>query len=266
MDAEELAQAVRQQLGLGRLLPLGDADDGAWLAERAAVDALRAAVTRALPQVRPEKLRLAADTSPDAEPAQAPAVPPPPSALPPGPLRIEAQLAAPPHTPLPTLAERLREALLVAADRELGLRVTAVDLRFTDLLDGTDGGGSRTDGHAEALPAPADEPRGTATAQAVIAVPGVARLAPVLGSPLGGRSAEAVSVTDRAGPDGRTRRHVSVQLATAEGARALDVARAARRAAAKAAAWDAEEPDTPVTVAVLVTAVDAANGAAEQGG
>lgn len=265
MDAEELAQAVRQQLGLGRLLPLGDAEDGAWLAERAAVDALRAAVTRALPQVRPKKLRLTPDTGPDAEPAQEPAVPPPPSALPPGPLRIEVQLAAPPHTPLPTLAERLREALLVAADRELGLRVSAVDLRFTDLLDGTDGG-ARTDAHAEAMPAPADEPRGTATAQAVIAVPGVARLAPVLGSPLGGRSAEAVSVTDRAGPDGRTRRHVCVQLATVEGARALDVARAARRAAAKAAAWDAEEPDTPVTVAVLVTAVDAANGAAGQDG
>jgi hypothetical protein len=35
------------------------------------------------------------------------------------------------------------------------------------------------------------------------------------------------------------------------------VARAVRHAAEKAAAWDAKEPDAPVTVAVLVTAIDA---------
>lgn len=277
MDAEELARAVRQHLGLGRLLPLGDADDGAWLAERAAAAALRAAVARDVPEVRLERLRLAPDTGPDAEPARDPAVPPPPSALPPGPLRAGADVAAPPHTPLPALAERLREALLAAADRELGLRVTAVDLRLTDLLDGTDDSGAPAGRPtARTPPAPADEPRGTVVGQAVISVPGVTRLAPVPGSPLGGRLAEAVSVTDTAAPDGRTTgRHLCVQIATAEGARALDVARAARRAAAKAAAWDAEEPGTPVTVAVLVTAVgtaksatsaDTANRAAQPGG
>ncbi|MBP0458829.1 hypothetical protein JFN87_15175, partial [Streptomyces bomunensis] len=35
---------VRRRLGLGRLLPLGAAEDGAWLAESAAVGALRSAV------------------------------------------------------------------------------------------------------------------------------------------------------------------------------------------------------------------------------
>jgi hypothetical protein len=106
-------------------------------------------------------------------------------------------------------------------------------------------------------PAPADDPRGTATAQAVISVPGVTRLAPVLGSALGGLPADAVTVSDSPGPDGRTaHRHVRIQLAVAEGSRALDVARNVRHAAERASAWDADEPAVPVTVAVLVSAVE----------
>ncbi|MCH6159577.1 hypothetical protein [Streptomyces marispadix] len=292
MDAEGLSRAVRQQLGLGRLLPLGDAADGAWLVESAAVTALRSAVSQELPDVHMGGLRLSLA---DPELAEPPAVPPPPSALWPGRLYIDAEFASPPHAPLTTMAELLRATLLRSADRELGLRVDAVDLRITDLLEG--GNGHRHDGHGAARhrqgpsataagksegghrpygqgtprpgdrpgssaathpPAPADDPRGAATAQAVISVPGVTRLAPVLGSTHGGLPADAVSVTAAAARDGHEAgRHLRIQLAVAEGTRVLDVARAVRHAAEKAAAWDAEEPDAPVTVAVLVTAIDA---------
>lgn len=282
MDAEGLSRAVRQQLGLGRLLPLGDAADGAWLVESAAAAALRSAACRDLPDVRIGRLRLALA---DPGTAGAPAVPPPPSALPPGPLRVEAEFEATPHAPLTTTAELLRATLFRAADRELGLRVATVDLRITDLVaspgghnghgrrDASGTGPGRTEDEGEARPerqdarrsaedgahppAPADDPSGTAAAQAVISVPGVTRLAPVLGSALGGLPADAVSVTDARDQDGRTaRRHLRIQLAVAEGARALDVARSVRHAAEKAAAWDADEPAVPVTVAVLVSAVD----------
>jgi hypothetical protein len=88
-------------------------------------------------------------------------------------------------------------------------------------------------------------------------VPGVTRLAPVLGPALGGLFTDAVSVTDTTDRDGRAvRRHLRIQVAVAEDSRALDVARAVRHAAEKAAAWDAEQPDVPVTVAVLVSAID----------
>ncbi|OEU88475.1 hypothetical protein DB35_19525 [Streptomyces abyssalis] len=290
MDAEGLSRAVRQQVGMGRLLPLGDAADGAWLAETAAVTTLRTAGSRDLPDVRLGALRLSAA---DPGRAVAPVVTPPPSALPPGPLRVGAEFESTPHAPLTTMAELLRATLLTAADRELGLRVTTVDLRITDLLESGDGHnghgspgtsgarnpagngggagagtGRRQEGRKRhppgggehPPPAPADDPRGTATAQAVIAVPGVARLAPVLG-PLGRLPTEAVDVTDTVDRDGCTAaRHLLIQLAVAEGARALDVVRAVRRAAEKAAAWDAEEEALPVTVAVLVSAIDPAAG------
>lgn len=294
MVADRLAQAVRHQLGLGRLLPLGDTPDGAWLVERAAVGALRAAASRAVPNVRLGGLRLAL-----AAPGEAgtPVVPAPVSALPPGPLRIEADFAATADAPLTSAGELLRTALLRAAVQELGLRVTEVDLRVTDLLDGADDGeapsgagsgfparprpaahGPDGNGHAprpgetseavgaaaspgaeEHPPAPADRPHATATAEAVIAVPGVTRLAPVLGSTFGGVPGDGVSVMDHDVP--RPGRHLQIQIAVAEGVRALDVARAVRQAAARAAAWDAPESFTaPVTVAVLVSAIDPAPG------
>lgn len=285
MDAEGLSHAVRLQLGLGRLLPLGDAADGAWLAESAAEAALRRGAGEALPDARLGGLRIRLA---DPRNASEPAVPAPPSALPPGPLHIDAEFASSPHAPLTTMAELLRAALLTAADRELGLRVGTVDLRVTDLRasgnghdghgafgrsgdssggaggagaqrQGRDTGGRRSPGSRGHPPAPADDPRGAATAQAVISVPGVTRLAPVLGSAPGGQPADAVTVMDVTDRDGRAAgRHLRIQLAVAEGSRALDVARAVRDAAGKAAAWDAEEPDVPVTVAVLVSAIDPA--------
>ncbi|MFC4497249.1 nucleopolyhedrovirus P10 family protein [Streptomyces ovatisporus] len=284
MVADQLAQGVRHQLGLGNLLPLGDAGDGAWLAESAAVAALRAAASQAVPEVRLDGLRLT-QAAPDE--AVAPAVPAPPTALPPGALRLEADFAAPADAPLTTVADRLRAALLTAADRRLGLDVAWADLRVTDLLDGPAGAapgdsdrdaaphgtaaatGPQPHGAHEAReaheaeehpPAPADHPRATATAETVIAVPGVTRLAPVLGPLLGGRTADAVSVTDVEEESGVRSRHLRIQIGVDRNARALDVARAVRQAAAKAAAWDAPEPAPSVTVAVVVTAIDPAIG------
>ncbi|SCK30530.1 hypothetical protein H181DRAFT_02437 [Streptomyces sp. WMMB 714] len=280
MAADQLTQGVRHQLSLGNLLPLGGAGDGAWLTESAAVSVLRTAAARTVPEVRLEGVRLR-----PADPAEAaaPSVPAPPSALPPGTLRIEADFAATADAPLNTTADRLRTALLTAADERLGLDVAWADLRVTDLLDGpaapVDGGpdgvpdgsapGTRsapgtqehvTHGPDEHPPAPADHPRATATAETVIAVPGVTRLAPVLGPLLGGRRTDAVSVTDVEDGSGVRSRHLQIQIGVDEQARALDVALAVREAAAKAAAWDAPEPAPPVTVAVVVTAVDPAIG------
>jgi hypothetical protein len=226
---DRLAQAVRQQLRLGRLLPLGGPADGAWLTERAADAVLRRAAD-AVPGVRLGALRIAL-ADPDA--AARPAVPAPPSALPPGPLRVEAAFGATADQPLPVTADRLRGALLGAAADRLGLMVGAVDLRVTDVLDEAPERTPRPSG--EPTPgAEAEEPGdGAAVAAAVTAVPGVARLAPAL-------SRQAVRIE---GP------HIRIELAVAPGHRALDVAREVRKAVAATA-------PPPVTVAVLVTAVD----------
>ncbi|WMX47697.1 hypothetical protein RGF97_26815 [Streptomyces roseicoloratus] len=129
-----------------RLLPLGEAADGAWIAERAAGAALTAAA-RGVRGVVPERprFRLAehragdggggnSPDSPDA-PDAPDAHPVPPSGLPPAPLRITLDLAAVAGRPLPELADRVRAALLDTAEGALGLVVAEVDLRVTDLLD-----------------------------------------------------------------------------------------------------------------------------------
>ncbi|MFF0626221.1 hypothetical protein [Streptomyces sp. NPDC004296] len=234
MAANELARAVREQLGLGRVLPLGGPADGAWITERAARTALlRAPGTP--PGIRLGTLRLSL-AAPDDAPA--PTVPAPPSALPPGPLRITADFAAPPGRPLPALAEQLRTALLAAAEEGLGLRVSAVDLRVGALLDDAaepadtapdaTGDGPR----AGAGPGGAEEPEDLAAR--VLAVPGVAGLAPA------GRSRPVARSSDGD--------HVLIQVATAAGHRPLDVARAVRRTVTG-------RPPAPASAAVLVTAV-----------
>ncbi|GAA2647969.1 hypothetical protein [Streptomyces lunalinharesii] len=240
MAANALARAVREQLGIGRVLPLGDPADGAWITERAA----RAALLRAPgipPGVRLDALRLAL-AAPDEAPA--PTVPAPPGALPPGPLRLAVHLAAPPGLPLPPLAERLRTALLATAEDGLGLRVRAVDLHVDALLDEAAAPTAQPPGTPAAqedrgdAPEPAGAKAPDDLASRVRAVPGVAGLAPALA----GRSA-AVSRSD----DGH---HVLVQVATAAGHRALDVARAVRRTVTG-------PPPAPATAAVLVTEVAA---------
>ncbi|KOT87325.1 hypothetical protein ADK86_36350 [Streptomyces sp. NRRL F-5755] len=234
-----MVTAVRQQVGLGRLLPLGGPADGAWIAERPAAGVLREAGD-ALPGLRVGTVRLSL-AEPDAAPDSP--VPAPPSALPPGPLRIEADFAATAGRPVPASAGLLREALLTCCAERLGLEVSAVDLRATDLLDEDEGGDGAAGGGGGPESARTAPGQAGATAEsadpletAVLRVPGVVRLVPALG---------ALSRPVRH-EDG----HVLVQLAVAADRRALDVARAVRGAVGTAAGG--ERP----TVAVLVAALE----------
>ena len=244
MTGDGWTQEVRRQLGLGRVLPLGGAEDGTWVTEAAAGGALRRA-TREVTGVRLGTLRIA-----PADPgrARAAAVPPPPSALQPGPLRITADFAAVASEPLPVAADRLRAALLAAAHR-LGLVAPEVDLRVTALLDeahtaeqvtpkASDGGRQEPDVGAAAADGRSDATR---AGRAALAVPGVTRLSRALGP--------AVHIEERPAANALPRRHARVELATGGGHRPLDVALAVRAAVAKAL------PDHP-SVAVLITAVE----------
>ncbi|MEU0729343.1 nucleopolyhedrovirus P10 family protein [Streptomyces sp. NPDC006140] len=236
MTADRWTRAVRHQLGFGRLLPLGDARDGAWIAEQAAEAVLRRAAEDA-PGVRVDALRIVL-----ADPAdtQAPAVPAPPSGLPPGPLRVTAEFAATASEPLPTTASLLRATLATAATQRIGLAVREVDLRVTGLLDGEPEAGTAA-GFPEppgaAQPEAGDEARVAATA---LAVPGVLRLTGALGHP--------VHIEELPGDAALSHRHVRVELAVGADHRARDVARAVRTAVRTSL------PDHP-TVAVLVSAI-----------
>ncbi|MFE9727712.1 hypothetical protein ACFYQ5_30140 [Streptomyces sp. NPDC005794] len=218
--ADGWTTAVRQRLGLGRLLPLGDPADGSWIAERAAAAVLRDAATGSGAVLG--TLRIAPA---DEDHAPDPVVPGPPSALPPGPLRIEAGFSATARRPLTVTADALRDALLTAAAQRLGLVVDEVDLRVTELLE--EEPRPSTEPPADLRTVEPEGPAGTAAA----GVPGVVSLTRVLGS--------AVH---------RAEGHIRVELATAGDHRALDVARAVRVAVAGAV-------EGRPTVAVLIAAV-----------
>ncbi|MFF1375148.1 nucleopolyhedrovirus P10 family protein [Streptomyces sp. NPDC058308] len=276
MTGEGWTQAVRRQLGFGRVLPLGGAQDGAWVTE-SAVDAALRQMADGVFGVRLGIVRIAS-ARPDR--VYVAAVPAPPSALPPGPLRITAEFAAAATGPLPAAADRLRAALSGAAD-QLGLVTEAVDLKVTALLD--EGVGNRP-GEAPAPPKPpvgddmsdgtsdrldegpddgpdedlsegwgddTDDKDAARVGQSALSVPGVARLTGVLG--------RAVHLEERPATGALPRRHARVELATDPGHRALDVALAVR------AAVGAALPDHP-TVAVLVTEVGREPDRAEPGG
>ncbi|MGW6061046.1 nucleopolyhedrovirus P10 family protein [Streptomyces sp. NPDC055189] len=247
MTGDGWTHAVRRQLGLGRVLPLGGPGDGAWLTEACAGGVLRHAADQ-VSGVRLGDLRLALA---DPSKADVSAVPAPPSALPPGPLRITAEFAAVPAEPLPAAAARLRTALFAAADERLGLVVEEVDLSVTTLLDAgqapvrvpldTTDTETPPDG-AQPASKGGDEARAASTA---LAVPGVRRLTGALGGLGRAVHIDELPTTDTALP----RRHARVELATDRGHRALDVALAVRTAVGKAL------KDHP-SVAVLVTAVE----------
>ncbi|MCT9081898.1 nucleopolyhedrovirus P10 family protein [Streptomyces fulvoviolaceus] len=234
MTAERWTQAVRHQLGLGRLLPLGGPSDGAWISEDAAGAVLRRSVDE-LRDVRlgPVRIGLA-----DPEDADEPVVPPPPSALPPGPLRLTAEFEAAPTEPLPTTAARVRAVLSTAAAEHLGLALAEVDLRVTALLDE---GAEPSPVRQPEAPRPAEAGDGDEgrAAAAALEVAGVACLTGLLGRP--------VHIGERESDGALPRRHVRIELAVGAGLRALDVAREVRARVEQAL------PDHP-TVAVLVTA------------
>ncbi|MEU5667671.1 nucleopolyhedrovirus P10 family protein [Streptomyces longwoodensis] len=255
--ADDWTRAVRAQVGLGRLLPLGGPRDGAWITEDAVATVLRAA-GREVPGVRLGRLRVGpADEQGTTEAADAgqeahgPVVPIPPSGLPPGPLRVSAECAAGPAEPLPSAAARLRAVLSAAAAERLGLTVTEVDVRVTTLLD--------EDPAPEPAPEPGREPEaarldvpdgGDEARVALVAldVPGVAGLTGRLGGlsravhleyPRPGETREAAALP---------RRHARVELSLRPGHRAVDVARQVRTAVSDALT------DHP-TVAVVITAI-----------
>ncbi|MGX1565974.1 nucleopolyhedrovirus P10 family protein [Streptomyces sp. NPDC055506] len=236
MTADRWTRAVRHQLGLGRLLPLGDARDGAWIAEQAAEAVLRRAA-RGAPGVRLDALRVAlADPADTGEPA----VPAPPSAQPPGPLRVTADFAATASQPLPATASLLRATLATAATQGLGLAVSEVDLRVTGLLDE-----EPEPGPAVRLPEPprAARPEGGdegRVAAAALEVPGVLHLTAALGHP--------VHIEELPGEAALPHRHVRLELAVGADHQAREVARAVRTAVRRTL------PDHP-TVAVLVSGI-----------
>ncbi|MEU8566490.1 hypothetical protein AB0C45_33980 [Streptomyces cyaneofuscatus] len=258
--ADGWTAAVRQRLGLGRLLPLGGAVDGAWIAETAAASVLRGATVEGAvlgtlrigpareatgAEAQPEALRPAGTGGPAGAGVVAEAglaLPPaPPSGLPPGPLRIEAEFRAAGDRPLPDSAAALRAALVTAAAARLGLEIAEVDLRVTALLDDAapDQVTDPADAPSPSAPAPvakastkAEGPAGEAAA----AVPGVVSLTRVLGG--------AVHTAQD---------HIRVEVATAGDHRALDVARSVRTAVSAATA-------DRLPVSVLVTDVVEAPG------
>ncbi|MGW0907629.1 nucleopolyhedrovirus P10 family protein [Streptomyces sp. NPDC002853] len=247
MTGDGWTEAVRRQLGLGRVLPLGGPADGSWLTEACADGVLRHAAER-VSGVRLGALRLALA---DPSGAAAPCVPAPPSALPPGPLRITAEFAAEPSEPLPAAAARLRTALFTAAGERLGLVVAEVDLSVTTLLDAgqapvevpAEPGRTPPDGAQAA--GRGDEAR---VASAALEVPGVRRLTGALGG-FGHAVHLDETVSDPAADASLPRRHARVELATDREHRALDVALAVRSAVGAAL------PDHP-SVTVVVTAVE----------
>jgi hypothetical protein len=245
---DRLARTVREQIALGRLLPLGGPEDAAWITESAAVRALRRAAA-GLSGVRLREVEvLPADWDTADVPAAAPV-----GALPHLPVRIEAAFEAAPDEPLPLTAQRLRDALWDTAGRGVGLTVDAVDLRITGLLEG------EAPPPAEVLegvvvPDPEAGPvrpaPGTAeaVAAAVLAVPGVQRLTRRLAGI--GSGVRVRDILRDMTEDGPATRQVQVQIAVSPGHTPLTVARAVTAAVAAAAAPGAPGP---VTTAVVVT-------------
>ncbi|MGX5208873.1 nucleopolyhedrovirus P10 family protein [Streptomyces violaceus] len=237
MTGDQWTRAVRLQMGLGRLLPLGDARDGAWIAEQAAEAVLRRAAQDA-PGVRVYALRVAlADEADTGEPA----VPAPPSAQPPGPLRVTAEFAATASQPLPTTASLLRATLATAATQRLGLAVTEVDLRVTGLLDEEPEPGPAVRLPEVARAAPPVDGDEARVAAAALQVPGVLHLTAALGG-------HPVHIEELPGGAALPHRHVRLELAVAADHRARDVAREVRTAVRKTLS------DHP-TVAVLVSGI-----------
>ncbi|MEW1626657.1 hypothetical protein AB0387_04380 [Streptomyces sp. NPDC089173] len=238
--ADGWTAAVRQRLGLGRLLPLGGAVDGTWIAETAAASVLRAAAVEGAVlgslRIGPARVVLDTDTRVEAGGPEAggpaAAVPPaPPSGMPPGPLRIEAEFRAAGDRPLPDAAAALRAALVAAAAARLGLDIVEVDLRVTALIE--DAAPDQVTDPPAPAPAPVAKVDGPA-GEAAAAVPGVVSLTRVLGS--------AVHTAED---------HIRIEVATADDRRALDVARSVRTAVSAATG-------TGLPVSVLVTDVVAA--------
>ncbi|MFF1697851.1 hypothetical protein ACFVXC_30240 [Streptomyces sp. NPDC058257] len=130
---------VRLELRPGRTLPLGDEDEDAWIVEAAAARTVRAAA-ESLPGVRAGSCRIDPLEDDPASPAS-PASPAPAGRLARGPVTIRVEVQVPLTWNLPEAADRVRSKVLAAADGDLGMRIAAVDVTITDVIDdaGDDG-------------------------------------------------------------------------------------------------------------------------------
>ncbi|MDI5963097.1 hypothetical protein [Streptantibioticus silvisoli] len=244
MTADGLLQAVRGQVGAGRTLPLGGPADGCWITERAVARVLREA-ERTVPGVALDRVRVRL-ADPDAHDWGAvrtanPAAPP--SAMPAGPLRIEADFAARPDRPLPRTADLLRAVLAALAADRLGLVVTAIDLRAVGLLGPLDADRPMADPDEAGLETGPDAAAGPVGDAAGADGPADAVVAAAL--KVGGVRGAAARWTA-----GGVRAYVTVD----GGFRALDVAVAVRTAVTVAAAGERAAADGPApATAVVVT-------------
>ncbi|MFE9247348.1 hypothetical protein [Streptomyces sp. NPDC007088] len=253
MTAQRWTQAVRDQVAFGGLLPLGDGTAGAWLAESAAVSALRHAGDLA-PGVRLERITLIPTRTDDSVTPQT-TFPAPPTALPPGPLRLSASFAACVTHPLPETAATLRVVLLSTARDRLGLAVARADLRVTDLLDEDPRAGRTPTSTGQGRPLEADEsrvPEGIArhAATAARSVDGVAGLGGAFGGH--GRPVRLGEAREDGSPT-----HVRVEVVATDLRPLPDTVRAVRSAVGSVL-----EPGTTVTVLVTGWLPDAGNGEA----
>ncbi|MBT2511782.1 hypothetical protein J7I98_39675 [Streptomyces sp. ISL-98] len=121
--AERVIRAVRAEVRIGAVLPLNDPADNLRIAETAAA----------------KVLRRAADTVPGARAASCRLTPTGNGTA----IHVTMTLAAALDQPLPDRAAQVRRAVLDAADHELGLAITDVDLKIDGVLDPFDapGGG-----------------------------------------------------------------------------------------------------------------------------
>ncbi|MFJ4436647.1 hypothetical protein [Streptomyces sp. NPDC088923] len=230
-------RTVRDQLALGRLLPLAGAAGGAWLTESAAAAALR----RTGEGVSGAGLGKVAFTAAEEGSTAADAgFPAPGTARPPGPVVLTATCGVHARGTLTEVTDALRAVLAETAREGLGLDVAAVDLRVAELLDEEPEPSPREE-EPSGRDADEEEPGGdgeeAAVGRAVLAVPGVAGLARRFGP--GGRAV-------RLGTAASGARAVRVEL-TASGARPLPETVAGVREAAAGVLGAGTE------VAVLVT-------------
>ncbi|MCE7082238.1 hypothetical protein [Streptomyces sp. ST2-7A] len=258
-----MTETVREQVRMGRLLPLGDpvpAGTG-WIAEGAAREVLIGDVA-GVPGTRVLRLRFA----PDGDAAPLGWEERPAAGLPRGAVRLEAEVLLSGEEPLPETADRVRTALTVGA-RTLSLPVTAVDVRVNGLLEpgtadaaapeGTEPDGTPTtvpDTPAARAPIGSDPTEGgdaDPLARAVVAA--LTAIAGVRGTvPFPGPAGRSVRIT----PAGDTE-WVEVQLALARAsATGTTIAEAARAAAAAAGR----------RVRLLVVRLDGPEDDAEAGG
>ncbi|MEW1828312.1 Asp23/Gls24 family envelope stress response protein [Streptomyces sp. NPDC088196] len=120
-DTEPLTRrimdVVRLELRPGRPLPLGEPAEDFWIMEAVVARAVRAAA-ESVPGVRAGSCRLRdGGDGGDGDGVE-----------------VRLEIHAPADAPLPELAARVRERVWEAADRELGMDITAVDIRVTDLV------------------------------------------------------------------------------------------------------------------------------------